>query len=454
MTGRLTRRAPEGAPAPALLLVNAGLGLLLPCLLMLPGRGMPAGLTLFLFLLSALIFLGYRAGRDRGTPLLTWLLPAAFLLRSGLAVLSSFAVLMPALYTLDAQSYDRMAGSVAEAWRAGAAPDPSLFPSLGVQAYGWLCGAVYYLVGDSPLSLKVLNSFAGTLLIYNVYRIAESLDGGRTAGRAALALALFPSLVFWSSQNFREALIFLGISDVIYAGVRWYATGRHRWLLRLLPGLALLLLLRTGTGVVALAALGLVGAGHLARRYLPAAGRVTAGVVLGVGLLTGLYLIKDRAFRMPSLELSPASVSNMRERLAAHGATNFPETRFDSWWDVAWQAPYLTAHYLLAPYPWHLANPVQAMASLENLLVIVCLILGAAGAVRLRRARAPGLGFLLCFVAGLALFGGVIEGNVGTGYRHKMQIIPYFVVLACANRVFSFQFSVFSFRRRATFPRV
>src|SRR5262249_47799140 len=161
---------------------------------------------------------------------LAWLLPLAFILRCSVAVLSSLAAIAPALYTLDAERYDTLGLMMVEAWKTGATMDPDLFSSINVKIYAGLCGAVYYSIGHSLLSMKILNCFAGALLVYNVFRITRALAGERAALGASMALTLFPSLVFWSSQNFREALVFYGISEIVYAHLQWSETGRVRWL--------------------------------------------------------------------------------------------------------------------------------------------------------------------------------------------------------------------------------
>lgn len=413
--------------ARSILLANLALGLLLPFLFAIPEPGVPAGMVLFLVFFIGLIGLGYfEDGPDR--PLcLTLVLPLAFLVRSALAVFSSFVPITPSLYTLDAEGYDQLGRLVAEAMASGVPLSPALFTSVNVEAYAMLCGAVYYLLGHSLLSMKIINCFAGALMIYNVFRSARALIGSRPALLAAGILTFFPSLVFWSSQNFRDALVFYGISEIVYASIRWAEIGARRWLFRILLAIALTGLLRSSVAAIALAALVLVFI-HRAFRDLAPWRRVLAYGAMTAAVVIGFYLFRDSAL-FPQ-NLSPPALSTARTRLAAHGATNFPTVYYESWMDVLIYAPYVTAYYLLAPFPWHMANSVQALAALENLLFILFLGLGAAGAVRLWGAQRHRLLFMLLFMAGLSLAAGIVEGNIGTGYRHKMHIIPYVVILA------------------------
>ncbi|MBI1747124.1 MAG: hypothetical protein HYR55_11115 [Acidobacteria bacterium] len=405
-----------------------GPDLYLPFLAAAPAPRMLPGLVLFLLFLIVLVVVERGADRADKTRRLVWLLPCAFLVRGGVAIASTFTALVPPLYTLDAESYDRFGWLIAEAWRGGPPVAPALFESFNSKAYAYWCGSVYYWLGYSPLSMRVINCLFGALLVKNIFQCVSALSNKRAATRAAIVVAFLPSLVFWSSQNFRDGLVFYGLSEVVYSSIRWGTGGNGLWFLRMALAMAFTSVMRISVGAPALALsvpFFVKRARWGDRRWLTLA----TFCAMGLMLAAGIYFFRGALFGY----LDPHKLSALRGRLAANGATNFPALHYENWLDVLIYLPYATGYYLLAPFPWQRANPVQTLASVENLFVVVALALGSVGTVRLWRKQRARVSFAIFYIAALALAGGLVEGNIGTGYRHKMQIIPYFVVWTFAG---------------------
>jgi hypothetical protein len=85
---------------------------------------------------------------------------------------------------------------------------------------------------------------------------------------------------------------------------------------------------------------------------------------------------------------------------------------------------------LFAPFPWDIATPLQAAAMPETLLWYPLFLLSIVGLRisirnRLTTALVP-VSVLLVVVASYAL----VEGNFGTAYRHRAQIMPLFFVFS------------------------
>ena len=92
--------------------------------------------------------------------------------------------------------------------------------------------------------------------------------------------------------------------------------------------------------------------------------------------------------------------------------------------------PIGASYLLLAPFPWDIATPLQAAAMPETLLwypLFLLSILGLRISIRnrLTTALVP-LCVLMVVVSSYAL----VEGNFGTAYRHRAQIMPLFFVFS------------------------
>ena len=81
--------------------------------------------------------------------------------------------------------------------------------------YPIMIGLVWQLVGDLLLSAQLISCLAGILLVVPVYLITSSMFGRRTGFLAVLMIALFPILVYGSTESFTESLYtFLLISGL------------------------------------------------------------------------------------------------------------------------------------------------------------------------------------------------------------------------------------------------
>lgn len=108
------------------------------------------------------------------------------------------------LWFFDPWNYDRLAASLADGkgYVNEAGQPTAYFPP----GYPAVLGAVYWLVGHRPVAGEVLNLILGALTTWLVYRIG-SRAFGRTAGLlAALAFAVFPSHILYTSQLHSEVV--------------------------------------------------------------------------------------------------------------------------------------------------------------------------------------------------------------------------------------------------------
>ena len=92
--------------------------------------------------------------------------------------------------------------------------------------------------------------------------------------------------------------------------------------------------------------------------------------------------------------------------------------------------PIGASYLLFAPFPWDIATTLQAAAMPETLLwypLFLCALLGFRISVRNRATSAfVPVSVLLVVVSSYAL----VEGNFGTAYRHRAQIMPLFFVFS------------------------
>lgn len=348
----------------------------------------------------------------------------AFVARAALAILDQISPFVPPLYTLDAQGYDEEAWDLATAWRSGDLV-LSANPSVNVRTYVYYNAIVYVFVGHSLLTVRIINALLAALSIGYITLTAREIAGRRSAAFVALFVAFSPSHIFWTSHNFREAWIYYFVARGAYASVHWLKYGNVRaWLatlfFSLLAGLGRFL-----AGILMFGAWTLVtlfGSAHRLRRLVAAAVAGVAVALVGVAWSGG---------RLTFGFLDLTNLTELRQGLAVGGTAYYPELVYASWTDLLRFLPVGVLYFLFAPFPWQAESAFQLAAVVENLILYLVVALGCVRLLALRAVTRGALWLWVFLLLGIPLFA-VVEGNVGTAFRHKMQFLPYLLMLLSA----------------------
>ena len=137
--------------------------------------------------------------------------------------------------------------------------------------------------------------------------------------------------------------------------------------------------------------------------------------------------------RVNQLEATSAITTQScpREGLAL---ANRPPTSFDTYFCIAWRAPYMAATFLFRPLiGFDVTSTSSLFAALENILWLGAFIFIIGALNKKRRVAffgplAPSLIFLTLFGIGA----GSYEGNMGTAFRHKSLILWALLLLVAS----------------------
>lgn len=387
---------------------------------------------------------------------------AAFLLRAGAAVLTETRPLFPAYYYTDAQLVEAWAAKSRAAGTCGAPPGFDGTRSQLMLIETQL--ALDRLLGPHPLAPKLFNALLGALACAALGAALWPVFGAGPALTAAALCAAWPSNVFFTSQNFKEAptnllaiLAIWGFLTLLDGG----AAGAAAALVA--AGVALALLLgafyRAYVLLVLVAAMAASAVWAAARRRSPAfalAGLAAVAATLALyapasrwlmarwlgparaedrGLVTQLV---PRTWDDRYTPTSPAGIAAFRrdqQKVDADWARDnrrreiatqlFPDARFATWGDVAAFLPKGIFYVLFMPLPGLYplgGKPGRWAAALENLALLALAGVGLAGAAR--GPKNPSRLFLLLFFAGMAAGSGLLEPDLGSAARHKLLYLP------------------------------
>jgi hypothetical protein len=338
----------------------------------------------------------------------------------------------------DALTYDFLGAQLLKVWQ-GDVPYHVFDNALGVflnRNWGmiYIVGGIYSVTGQNSLAVQFFCAVFGAATAPVVYLCAVDIYNNRRAARlAAYATAFFPSLILWSSQGLKDGpLVFL-------LALSMMAT------LRLMRGfkvahLALLAVALFGVFTLRFYVFYMMAA-SVAGAFLIGAGSVTLKSVVRqvfIMMLIGLAMIQFGVLRSAGTQFEAygnlEAVQRSRADLAQSGQSGFGRDVDVSTTAGALSAIPLGAVYLLfAPFPWQLASVRQAITLPEMLVwwaAFPLLVTGLWFTVKHRLRRALPV---LVFTAMLTLAYSVFQGNVGTAYRQRSQLLIFYFVFAAVG---------------------
>ena len=391
-----------------------------------PGVALP--LSIELIVLLALTMWGLSREPDRDIrKWLTRLAMATLALRLVLVLFVHFGPFFsPYFFAPDALGYERIGEEISDYW-AGIrfAPDAIRY---GLRPGYYHLNAVFFLVfGDARLAMVILNMFAGVWTALITFHLTKEFLPVASAKAAAVLTGVFPSLVLWSILNIRDALATFCTVLVVLYGMRLSKRFRlsHLWIFAAaLLGLGLL-----RAYMAFLVVLGLAIGTATAVRPDRGFGTMLFGTVVA---LTLTYLADQVGlFQAVNPEEVLQTAQSLRTGLQQGAGSSFGvgvETTTIG--DAIQYVPIGASYLLFAPFPWSIETTLQAAAMPETLLwypIFLLSILGLRITMRNRVtvALVP-LSVLLVVVSSYAL----VEGNFGTAYRHRAQIMPLFFVFS------------------------
>jgi hypothetical protein len=356
---------------------------------------------------------------------LFWL---ALVLRVAAAVVIDVAV-PPQTFAPDQLTYDAVGRSISNTWSYDLAPVTWATERPGPQGYYYIVAFLYFLVGPYPIVPELVNALLGALTVPVVYDLAVRMGASVPAAlRASAYTAWFPSLVLWSALNIRDVWIILLILLIC----------REALILQARPGVMSLLLLAGGLLAVVqfrpyilFAVAGPVVVSFLVQRSRHVGrnliiGSIAAAAVIYADQTAG----ENRRVRLPDLE----EISEVRYWGSVGASSGFEKVDISTPGKAVMYLPKGLALFLLAPFPWMLGSIRQVLALPETLFfywLIPWMLLGMRDLAR-HHLRTSLMALLI--VGGLTLGYALGEGNAGTAYRHRAQLLSFFLIFAAVGQ--------------------
>lgn len=339
----------------------------------------------------------------------------------------------------DATTYDIFGKSLLQSWHGDEyhAGRYAGFIKSGAGAWGMLyvVAGVYELIGENRFAIQLLNASVGATTAVVVYYVGQILFNNIRVSRwAAILVAFFPSLILWSSQALKDGLIILALALAMYATLRLMDKITFGYVVVLTGCLLAMLSLRFYIFYMMVAAvagsffLGMktMNVQNFVQRFIAVAVIGLAFTWFGVLRYAGLQF--ERYGNLQAIQISRIDQANAGSGFGKDVDVGTTEGAITA-------IPVGLVYLLFAPFPWNMATVRQTITLPEMVLwwaAFPLLVLGLWYALRFRlRQVAP----IVIFTTMLTLAYSVFQGNVGTAYRQRSQLLVFYFIFVAVGAV-------------------
>lgn len=305
---------------------------------------------------------------------------------------------------------------------------------------GWgmvyLVAGIYRIVGRNMLAVQYFNSVLGAATGPIIFMCAiHVFNNSRVAKLAAIAVAFYPSLVLWSAQGLKDGAIVFSLALCILATLKLGQKLSGTYLATLVFSLCCVLALRFYVFYMLLAAI--AGAFLIGMRAVSAQSIARQFAVV---MIVGLSLTYFGITRYASAQFDTYATFEQLS-LSRTDASLTARSGFGRDVDVSNTTGVLTAipmgmlYLLFAPFPWQFGSLRQSLTLPEMIVWWISfpmLVLGLWFSIKYRlRQMSP----ILIFTSMLSLAYSVFQGNVGTAYRQRAQLLVFYFLFVAVGAV-------------------
>lgn len=415
-----------------LLALAAGIGISL----FVPNTGAPA-VVLCAVLASFAGILVYRVGEDSKKFLLQ-IFVLGLLVRALIGA-ATFAFNLQNFFSPDAFFFDEGGYTLLLIWQ-GELHHSAINELMAHASSYWgmlyMVAAIYAVIGRNVLAVQFVSAVAGAATAPAIFLCARHIfQNVRVARLSAYFVAFFPSLVLWSSQALKDGMIVFCLAVIMLATLKLGEKWSIKYFVVLLCALLGVFGLRFYIFYMVVAAIGgtfIIGMRAVTSQSLLRQFIIVAGLGLAMTFLGVLRTASTQLEAYGSLE----AVQRNRSYIATSGRAGFNADADVSTTTGAISAiPVGLLYLLFAPFPWQLTNLRQSISLPEMLIwwsLFPLLVLGLWFTLKYRLRQALPI---LMFTGMLTLAYSIYQGNIGTAYRQRAQLLVFYFIFVAVGSV-------------------
>jgi len=282
--------------------------------------------------------------------------------------------------------------------------------------------AYLMLLPDSYHAMKVTFAMFGMIAVYIFYR-AATIFMQRDDIRFFYILALYPSILFWSSILGKDPLVLLGVSLYVYGVIGWRQYGNIRYLLWGALGVWFATFMRLWYGPILVAPLFIF--------FLNKKTGWMSKIIFAVIVIFSLSILSSQfyeRFQIESTEDLLKQTTQISESFS-HGGSGQKVEAVTSPAQMIAMMPFGMFTALFRPLPGEILNLFGLIAGFENLFLL-WLLYHAIKNIEIKDLTEPVIlwAIALLLIWG-SIYGFVSIGNLGSAVRYRLAILPVLIGL-------------------------
>lgn len=280
--------------------------------------------------------------------------------------------------------------------------------------------------GPSRMIVSAINSFAGSMLVIVIFKIARRVFDSATARIVAVLVTFWASIVLLSASTSKEMLVIFFEWTLLYLLVRNPAGVTPHDGVLAIPSLLALYMMR-------FYALYMVAAAFLFRFFVARREHIVRNVAFGVMVVGSIMIFLNAGGVITRdfdrLERLNRNVESWREGVVAQ--TGSGVEIYSEYESTTVAIPVATVYFFLAPFPWDAfgGSVRNSFGAIENIFVYIILIMGFPAIKIFFKDKFVEMApiFVFCgLYSGLHIWG---LSNVGLAWRHKQTVMPLLFML-------------------------
>ncbi|HBR57034.1 MAG TPA: hypothetical protein DEA22_06140 [Blastocatellia bacterium] len=284
--------------------------------------------------------------------------------------------------------------------------------------------------GPSRMIVSVINSFAGSLLVIVIFRMARRVFGSETARIAGILVTFWASFILLSAGTSKEMLVIFFEWVILYLLIRnpkglTVTDGMFAF-----PAFLAVFMMR-------FYAVYLMAAAFLFRTIVAQKKNLLRNALFGSAVVISIMIFLSAGGAISRdfsrLERQNQVIDTWRVNMARETGTGVEI--YAEYQSTSVAIPVATVYFFLAPFPWEMfsGSGRNGFGAAENIFIFAIIILGFPALKIFFSDKFYEMApiFVFCVLyAGLHIWG---LANVGLAWRHKQTIMPLLFILVAVS---------------------
>jgi 4-amino-4-deoxy-L-arabinose transferase-like glycosyltransferase len=304
----------------------------------------------------------------------------------------------------------------------------------GITGYTYWVSILYFLFGYVPLLPKIINSILGASLGILTYLISRELFDKRVARLAMILVIFFPSLIFWSVLNLKDTMFIFLSMIIFYSFIKFQKTKAPIYLIFIILGIIIESTIRGGIWIMIIITL-FFSAIIMFKKSVKKIIFTLFLVSLSIFVFIGKYNFYNRFMEL-KVQLASYHIGHVNTEGISHKL--LPEKYYVtganmediSYLELIRMFLLAWVYFLFVPFIWTIQSKSELFSCPQVLLWYILFLFSLIGiGISLRNKIRYSL-ILICYIFFFGTPVAMLSGNVGTTFRHRDMLTPFFLIFS------------------------